>query len=139
VTLRANWTADQTTLRHARPALLRVPGPGGRWKAAETVDQATLGPGLRPSAHTFSTKQRDFAGMSQGEAINQLKLDAREARAKYGGEVEVRRPGHPLFGNKVRVSRPHLVYGATSLDDTSKKALLNAAPEHGVALHFHLP
>jgi hypothetical protein len=103
------------------------------------VDQATLGPGLRPSVHTFSNKQRDFAGMSQGEAVNQLKLDAREARAKYGGEVEVRRPGHPLFGNKFRVSRPHLVYDAKSLDATIKKALLNAAPEQGVALHFHVP
>jgi hypothetical protein len=73
------------------------------------VDQATLGPGLRPSVHTFSTKQRNFGGKISDEALRQLGLDAREARAKYGGEVEVRRPGHPLFGKKVRVSRTHLV------------------------------
>jgi hypothetical protein len=103
------------------------------------VDQATLGPGLRPSVHTFSNKQRNFAGKSLEEAINQLKLDAREARAKYGGEVEMRRPGHPLFGKKVRVSRTHLVYDATNLDSKIKNALLNAAPDHGVTLHFHAP
>jgi hypothetical protein len=103
------------------------------------VDQATLGPGLRPSVHTFSTKQRNFAGKSPQEAVNQLKLDAREARAKYGGEVEVRRPGHPLFGKRVRVSRTHLVYDATNLDAKIKNGLLNAAPDLGVTLHFHLP
>jgi len=103
------------------------------------VDQATLGPGLRPSVHTFSNKQRNFAGMSEQEAVSQLKLDAREARVKYGGEVEVRRPGHPLFGKKVRVSRTHLVYDATSLDAKIKDALLEAAPNNGVTLHFHIP
>jgi hypothetical protein len=103
------------------------------------VDQATLSPGLRPSVHSFSNKQRNFAGKSEKEAIQQLELDAREARAKYGGEVTVRRPGHPLFEQKVRVSRTHLVYDARTLDAEIKKALLEAAPEHGVELHFYVP
>jgi hypothetical protein len=100
------------------------------------LDQATLGPGLRPSVHTFSNKQRNFAGKSPQEARKQLELDAREAGAKYGGEVEVRRPGHLLFGKKVRVSRTHLVYDATNLDAKIKAALLDAAPNYGVELHF---
>jgi hypothetical protein len=103
------------------------------------VDQATLGPGLRPSVHTFSTKQRDFAGKTRREAVGQLEVDAREARTKYGGEAEVRRAGHPLFGKKGRVSRTHLVYDARGLDANLKDALLNAAPDHGVTLHFHAP
>jgi hypothetical protein len=102
------------------------------------VDQTTLGPGLRPAVHTFSNKQRNFAGMNKQEAVNQMKLDAREARVKYGGEVEVRRPGHPLFGKKVRVVRTHLVYDPMNLDATIKEALLDAAPNHGVTLHFHV-
>jgi hypothetical protein len=92
------------------------------------VDQATLSPGLRPSVHSFSDKQRNFEGKTRKEAIQQLETDAQEARAKYGGEVEVRRPGHPLFGKKVRVSRTHLVYDAKTLDAQLKKALLEAAP-----------
>ncbi|WP_224364064.1 hypothetical protein [Hyalangium versicolor] len=103
------------------------------------VDQATLGPGLRPSVHSFSNKQRNFGGLSEDEALRQLELDAREARAKYGGEVEVRRPGHPLFEQKVRVSRTHLVYDAKTLDPEIKAALLEAAPLQGVQLHLYVP
>jgi hypothetical protein len=103
------------------------------------VDQATLGHGLRPSVHTFSNKQRNFAGKTQEEARTQLELDAREAQAKYGGEAEVRRPGHPLFGKKVRVSRTHLVYDGTNLDLKLKEALLQRAPFHHVELHFYVP
>ena len=103
------------------------------------VDQATLGPGRPPSVHSFSNKQRDFAGMSENEALGQLELDAREARAKYGGEVEVRRRGHPLFGQKVRVSRVHLVYDGTGLSSALKDALLEAAANNGVELHFYVP
>jgi hypothetical protein len=103
------------------------------------VDQATLGPGLRPSVHAFSTKQRDFAGKTSSEAVKQFEVDAREAQAKYGGEVEVRRPGHPLFGKKVRVSRTHLVYDARALDSKIREALLERVPRHDVELHFHVP
>ncbi|MBN1205699.1 MAG: hypothetical protein JXB05_12340, partial [Myxococcaceae bacterium] len=103
------------------------------------VDQATLGPGLRPSVHSFSNKQRNFAGKTRYEARQQLEVDAREARTKYGGEVEVRKPGHPLFGKKVRVSRTHLVYDGATLDSELRDALLREAPTHGVELHFHVP
>jgi hypothetical protein len=103
------------------------------------VDQATLSPGLRPSVHSFSNKQRNFASKTEKEAVQQLELDAREARAKYSGEVEVRRPGHPLFGEKVRVSQTHLIYDGTGLSPKLKEALLRAAPEYGVELHFYVP
>jgi hypothetical protein len=103
------------------------------------VDQATLGPGLRPSVHSLSNKQRNFAGMSEKDALRHLDVDAREARAKYGGEVEVRRSGHPLFGRKVRVTQTHLVYDGTGLSSSLKDTLLKAAASQGVELHFHVP
>ena len=93
------------------------------------VDQATLGPGLRPSVHSFSNKQRNFAGMSENEALRQLELDAREARAKYGGEVEVRRRGHPLFGQKVRISRVHLVYDGKGFPPNSRRTSWKPHPD----------
>ena len=98
-----------------------------------------LSPGLRPSVHSFSNKQRNFAGKTEKEALQQLEMDAREARAKYGGEVTVRRPGHPLFGKKVRVTQTHLVYDARTFDGELQKALLNEAPARGIKLHFHVP
>jgi hypothetical protein len=103
------------------------------------VDKATLGPGRQPSVHTFSNKQRSFAGKSPQEALKQLELDAAEARTKYGGEIEVRRPAHPLFGKTVRVSQTHIVYDGVGLSPELKKALLNDAPRLGVKLHFHVP
>jgi hypothetical protein len=103
------------------------------------VDQATLGLGRQPSVHSFSDKQRNFSGKSLDEAVNQLEIDSREARTKYGGVVEVRRRGHPLFGQKVRVSRVHIVYDGTGLSSSLQKELLKAAPELGVELHFYVP
>ena len=103
------------------------------------VDQATLSPGLRPSVHSFSNKQHNFSGKSWEKMLEQLGADSREARTKYGGVVEVRRRGHPLFGQKVRVSRVHIVYDGSGLDSTLKDALLEAARESGVQLHFYVP
>jgi hypothetical protein len=103
------------------------------------VDHATLGPGRQPSVHSFSNKQHDFAGSSVDEARAQLKIDSLEATTKYGGLVEVRRLGHPLFGQKVRVSQVHIVYDGTGLSSELKDALLERAPRHGVQLHFYVP
>jgi len=103
------------------------------------VDQATLSPGLRPSVHSFSNKQHSFSGKSLDKMLEQLEIDSREARTKYGGVVEVRRRSHPLLGQKVRVSQVHIVYDGTELSSKLKDALLKAAPRYGVQLHFYVP
>ena len=103
------------------------------------VDQATLSPGLRPSVHSFSNKQHNFSGKSLDGMREQLGADSREATTKYGGLIEVRRRGHPLFGQKVRVSRVHIVYDGAGLDSKLQEALLQAAPRYGVELHFYVP
>jgi hypothetical protein len=103
------------------------------------VDEATLRPGQTPSVHSFSNKQRDFKSMSRRDALRQLEADAQEARAKYGGTVEIRRPGHPLFGRKVTVSRVHLVYDETSLKPKLRDSLLDEAVDLDIELHFHAP
>lgn len=103
------------------------------------VDEATLSPGLRPNVQSFSMKQRDFSAMSDDEAFKQVRADAREALTKYGGTVEVRRSGHPLFGKKVVVTRVHLVYDGTALSPEFKNALRKEAGGRRVELHFHVP
>jgi hypothetical protein len=103
------------------------------------VDEATLGPGRQPSVHSFSNKQHSFSGKSWDEMLEQLRADSREATTKYGGLVEVRRRGHPLFGQKVRVSQVHIVYDGRGLSSTLKDDLMKAAPDFGAELHFHVP
>lgn len=103
------------------------------------VDHASLRTGRRPSVHSFSTKQHGFASMNENQVRSQLKLDIAEAQAKYGGLVEVRRPGHPLFGRKVVVSQVHLVYDGTGLSPTLGKSLSTEASARGVTLHLHVP
>jgi hypothetical protein len=102
------------------------------------VDEATLKSGA-PRVESVSTKQRDFMRMSEKEAAEKVGTDAREALAKYGGEVEVRRRGHPLFGRRVTVSRAHLVYDGALVPEVSsfRDAMLEAAEAAGVELHFH--
>lgn len=102
------------------------------------VDGATL-KSSAPRVESISTKQRDFKRMSENEAKNQVAADAREALTKYGGEVEVRRRGHPLFGRRVTVSRVHLMYDGRLVPGESpvRTAMLKAAEEAGVEIHFH--
>jgi hypothetical protein len=101
------------------------------------VDEASLRPGRTPTVHCFSNKQRSFKSMSTQDIEKQLTADVREALTKYGGTVEVRRPGHPLFGRKVEISRVHLVYDEQGLSASVKKTLMDEAQQLGVELHFH--
>ena len=101
------------------------------------VDEASLRPSRTPVVHSFSNKQRDLKSLSEKEMLNQLKADVTEALMKYGGTVEVRRPGHPLFGRKVSVSRVHLVYDGKGLEPEIQRKLINASTNLPVELHFH--
>jgi hypothetical protein len=102
------------------------------------VDKATLGPGQRPVVHSFSNKQHDFSSKSSKAAREQLAIDVQEARTKYAGAVEIRRPGHPLFGRKVVVTRVHIIYDGEGLLPEIKRALLDEARNLGVELRFHV-
>ncbi|PTL82314.1 hypothetical protein DAT35_19890 [Vitiosangium sp. GDMCC 1.1324] len=101
------------------------------------VDESSLRPGRTPTVHCFSNKQRSFKSMDKREIESQLKADALEALTKYGGTVEVRRPGHPLFGRRVEVSRVHLVYDEQGLTPSDKRMLMNRAQTLDIELHFH--
>jgi hypothetical protein len=102
-------------------------------------DEATLQPGSRLRVETFSNKSRDFKSWSDDEIITQAKADAKEAIAKYGGTVQVRRPGHPLFGRNVPVSRIHLLYDAGTIPPQLKTRLSKEIGGRGVEVHFHHP
>jgi hypothetical protein len=102
------------------------------------VDETTL-QSASPRVETFSTKHRDFTQMSDQSLRAQVEADAREALRKYGGTVEIRRQGHPLFERRVPVSRVHLVYDSgmiPNLHDLGRE-MVTAAKKWGVELHFH--
>jgi hypothetical protein len=101
------------------------------------VDKASLGAGKTPRVHSLSNKQRDFMSLSEEVAVKQFKADVLEASKKYGGTVQVRRPGHPLFGRDVTVSRVHLVYDAKGVPPVTRKLLGQLAKELDIELHFH--
>lgn len=103
------------------------------------VDKISLGSSSRPVVHSFSNKKHDFSAKNVNEALQQLRMDIGEARSKYGGTVEVRRPGHPLFGRKVIVTRVHLVYDGRGLQSQLREPLADEAYTRGVDLHFHEP
>jgi hypothetical protein len=102
------------------------------------IDESTLGRGI-PHVETFSTKQRNLTRLGKEDLEKQVKLDASEALTKYGGTVEVRRPGHPLFERQVPVSRVHLVYDEAFVPQRQnlREAMTRAAEHAGVELHFH--
>jgi hypothetical protein len=100
-------------------------------------DEATLGLGSRLRVETFSNKSRDFRGWSNKQIFDQVRTDAHEAQVKYGGVVQIRRPGHSLFGQEVRVSRVHLIYDAKTIPPQVKKQMARTAGELGVEVHFH--
>jgi hypothetical protein len=132
------YSDDEGQLKGERSAVLLVYRSSRTFVDQMAVDKATLGPGQRPVVHSFSDKQHDFSGKSSQAAREQLRIDVREARTKYAGSVEIRRPGHPLFGRTVVVSRVHIIYEDEGLLPEIKRALLDEARNLGVELHFHV-
>jgi hypothetical protein len=103
---------------------------------AAMTDQATLKPGATPRVYTFSIKQRDFMLTSPDEVFSQLRADCREAVKKYGGTVEIRRPGHPLFSREVDVSKVYLIYDAKMVPENLRAVMKNIAKGLGVEVIF---
>jgi hypothetical protein len=48
--------------------------------------------------------------MRATEVNSLVEADAQQAVHQYGGALQVRRRGHPLYGRTVQVSKVHLVY-----------------------------
>ena len=102
------------------------------------VDEASLRPGVQPSVHSFSNKQRDFRVMNTQQSRDCLMMDAQEAQKKYGGAVEVRRPEHPLFGRDVVVSRVYVVYDDALMSADARGLAETIAEKYNVDFLFHI-
>jgi hypothetical protein len=84
-------------------------------------------PGQPPRVETFSFKSRDFSGLKAEAMEAQMKADAREALRKYGGTIDIRRPG---LEGRVDVRRVRLVYEGGKLkpiDPREQQTAVNRA------------
>ncbi len=64
-----------------------------------------------PEVETYSDKSCELKNIAdKGKQVNE---DVRDIADKYGGELEIRLPDHPLFGYSTRVRKVTLVYDAT--------------------------
>lgn len=113
----------------------KVGQEGVRYPDYLTVDEATLKEGDVPRVETVSVKMRNFANRSEKEVRLQVEEDLREAVNQYGGRLEVRRPGHPLFGRTAPVSKVHLVYAVDGVGGW-KELIQRSCARRGVEAHF---
>jgi hypothetical protein len=50
--------------------------------------------------------------------------------------VEIRRRGHPLYKQKVQVSKVHVIYEGANLSEAVRKAIRSVMESQGVEVHF---
>jgi hypothetical protein len=108
---------------------------GVRYPDFLAVDEATLKEGHVPRVESVSVKKRTFSRMSKREVERTVSADLQQATSQYGGLLEVRRPGHPLYGRTVQVSQVHLVYDVQSVG-TWKSFIQDLCRERRVEVHF---
>jgi hypothetical protein len=85
---------------------VRKPTTDLRFADVLVIEQKPL-PGQPPRVETFSFKSRDFSVLEYQAVEAQMKADAREALKKYGGTLDIRRPG---IRGVVEARRVHLIY-----------------------------
>jgi hypothetical protein len=129
----------------SNPYMTEKPGVRPLWSTQVyypdlmATDLATVKPGAVPRVYTFSIKQRNFKAKSEEKILEQITADAKYAKKHYGGTVEIRRPGHPLFGQKVKIEKVYLVYDAELVPMSDKLRIMIQELEqtYGVEVRFH--
>ena len=86
------------------------------------VDLDSLARG-KPFIECFSNKSRDFKRCSYRDRDHRLE-GSPGAKREILGLIQIRRPGHPLFGQEVDVSRLHLVYDVKTIPPEKMKFIL---------------
>lgn len=95
------------------------------------ADQFAYDPKTR-QIEAFSNKSREFGALKDWEST--VEADVREALNKYGGTLEVRRPGHPLFGQKVVVKKITLVYDSRLVPQALRDQIVRVAADKAITI-----
>jgi hypothetical protein len=105
---------------------------GGTTKFA---DQLAYDPATR-RIEAFSNKSHDFSAVQNlDDVVPTVNADVREALEKYGGMIEIRRPTHPLFGQKARVNTVTLVYDSRLVPAALRGGITTAAVTQGAKVY----
>lgn len=135
-------TGSRRVLRGSQQPLLarhvgttKLGQDGVRYPDFLAVDEATLKQGGVPRVESVSVKKRDFSRLNKKEVEQRVETDIDEAKTQYGGRLEVRHPGHPLYGRTVQVSKLHLVYSDDSIGGW-RRFIQRLCEESGVEVHF---
>jgi hypothetical protein len=103
------------------------------WQAAGKPTNQT------PEVDAYSDKSCELKNIAdKGKQVNE---DVRDIAAKYSGDLEIRRPDHPLFGYSTRVRKVTLVYDATwvpSKADQDEIAKLAKNTANGLAISLEV-
>lgn len=134
--------ASRRVLRDSQQPLLsrhvgttKLGQDGVRYPDFLAVDEATLKQGNAPRVESVSVKKRDFSRLNKKEVEHKVRTDIEEAKTQYGGALEVRRPGHPLYGRTVQVSKVHLVYADVGVGEW-RSLIQETCRRVGVEVHF---
>jgi hypothetical protein len=114
--------------RISRSVGVHKPESGLRYADALIIEEGGLAGGP-PRIETFSFKSRDLSGLDPNALRAQMVADAREARQKYGGTVDIRRNSLQSLlreGSEVPVQQVHLVYEGGDLLPKDVNALNRA-------------
>ncbi|WP_375767507.1 hypothetical protein NR798_38395 [Archangium gephyra] len=95
------------------------PESGLRYADVLVIEQKPL-PGQTPRVETFSFKSRDFSGLKYDVMEARMEADATEASRKYGGTLDIRRPG---IEGSVNVRRVRLIYEGGPLKPKNERQL----------------
>ncbi len=101
---------------------VRKPKTDLRFADVLIIEQKPL-PGQPPRVETFSFKSRDFSGLTAEAMEAQMTADAREALRKYGGTLDIRRPG---LESRAKVQRVRLIYEGGPLKPKNERELSEA-------------
>ena len=90
----------------------------------------------KPLIECFSNKSRNFKHMTTDEIKAIVVKDLQELIEKYSGPLQIRRPGHPLFGQNINVSRLHLVYDVKGTTSEIVETITAALEGRSAEVHF---
>lgn len=82
--------------------------------------------GRPPRVESFSLKSRDLYLLKGRPLATQMKADATEALAYYGGTLDIRRPSLRYLSAEITVDRVRLVYEGGALKPESPRELRSA-------------
>lgn len=138
--------ADYLTESDVGVSKVKKPGQGDVKYSDQLILERQSGDvtAVSNKSRDFKARVKDYTSAELNGVREQVRADVQELFAKYGGELHVRRPSHPLFNQKVNVREVILVYENRSglvnrdLMEIIRATARDEAQRLNPAIDFHL-